>query len=105
MSKIFKILAWSILLLFVCKIAAADVTSVESAMCAGYKVFNGPLGKTFAIFAIVALGVGFFLGKVSWGMAIAVALGIGSIFGAPALVKAITGGTGGGCKADGTTDV
>ncbi len=69
-----------------------DVTSIDGAMCNAYKIFNGPLGKVFAVFAIVALGVGFFLGKVSWGTAIAVALGIGAIFGAPALVNNITGG-------------
>lgn len=72
--------------------ASEEVTSAEGAMCNAYGIFNGPLGKTFAVFAIVALGVAFFLGKVSWGTAIAIALGIGSIFGAPGLVKLMTGG-------------
>jgi type IV secretory pathway VirB2 component (pilin) len=67
-------------------------TTIQDYMCNAYSIFNGPLGKTFAVFAIVALGVGFFLGKVSWGTAIAVALGVGAIFGAPALVGTIIGG-------------
>ena len=69
-----------------------DPSTIQDVMCRGYTIFNGPLGKTFAIFAIVALGVGFFLGKVGWGTAIAIALGIGAIFGAPALVGTIAGG-------------
>jgi len=68
----------------------ADV-SMEEALCNAYGLFNGPIGKAFAIFAIVALGVLFFLGKVNWGTAIAIALGIGAIFGAPALVGMLTG--------------
>ena len=74
------------------KAADTEVDTVEGAMCNGYAIFNGPIGKTFALFAIVALGVGFFLGKVSWGTAIAIALGVGALFGAPAIVKVITGG-------------
>lgn len=72
--------------------AADSISSVSGAMCNGYKIFNGPIGKTFALFAIVALGVGFFLGKVSWGTAIAIALGVGALFGAPTLVNLLTGG-------------
>ena len=72
---------------------AANENTIQTNMCNAYEIFNGPLGKTFAVFAIVALGVGFFLGKVSWGTAIAVALGVGAIFGAPALVGVIVGDT------------
>lgn len=73
--------------------AAEDYSSIsmEEALCNAYGLFNGPIGKAFAIFAIVALGVLFFLGKVNWGTAIAIALGIGAIFGAPALVGMLTG--------------
>lgn len=73
--------------------------SMEEALCNAYYLFNGPIGKAFAIFAIVALGVMFFLGKVNWGTAIAIALGIGSIFGAPALVGLLTGQDNSKCAA------
>jgi len=36
------------------------------------------------------------MGKVSWGMAIIVGIGVGIIFGAPQLVSAL-GGASGGC--------
>ena len=72
--------------------ANAEIKEIDGAMCNAYGIFKGPLGKTFAVFAIVALGVAFFLGKVSWGTAIAIAMGIGAIFGAPPLVDLITGG-------------
>ena len=81
------------------QVFAAEVNSAEGAMCNAYSIFNGTLGKTFAVFAIVALGIAFFLGKVSWGTAIAIALGIGSIFGAPALVKTLTGSASAVCGA------
>jgi len=70
----------------------AAETTMTTAMCNGYKIFNGPVGKMSAVFAIVALGVGLFMGKITWGLVIAVALGIGAIFGAPKMVAVMTGG-------------
>lgn len=60
-------------------------------LCNAYAVFGGPLGQALAIFAIVALGVGLFMGKITWGLVFAVALGIGAIFGAPKIATFITG--------------
>jgi type IV secretion system protein VirB2 len=74
--------------------AGNDAADMEAILCNAYGIFNGPIGRTFAVFAIVALGVGFFLGKVSWGTAIAIALGIGAIFGAPAMVGLLLNGIG-----------
>lgn len=82
--------------------AMADGT-FTTALCKGYGIFNGPLGKMMAVFAIVALGVGLFMGKITWGLVIAVALGIGAIFGAPTLVNFMTGGSGTIC-ASSTSD-
>ncbi len=100
-SLVFKNLRFFIVLLTIfgstpvtSSFAAGTDTTIDKVLCNAYKIFNGPLGKTFAIFAIVALGIGFFLGKVSWGTAMAVALGVGAIFGAPALVSTLTGSTG-----------
>ena len=42
-------------------------------------------------FAILSVGIGFFTGKVSWGLMIGVAAGIAGMFGAPTIVAAITG--------------
>ena len=45
----------------------------------------------FAAFAIIATGIGFFTGKVSWGLMIGVTAGIATMFGAPSIVAAISG--------------
>lgn len=61
------------------------------AMCQALKVVTGSAGKTFAAFAIIATGIGFFTGKVSWGLMIGVTAGIATMFGAPSIVAAISG--------------
>ena len=80
--------------------AGEEAATIQGVLCNAYGLFNGPIGRSLAIFAVVALGVAFFLGKVSWGTAIAIALGIGAMFGAPTIVSTITGGTVGTTCAD-----
>ena len=60
-------------------------------MCNALRVVTGSAGKTFAAFAIIATGIGFFTGKVSWGLMIGVTAGIAAMFGAPTIVAAISG--------------
>ncbi len=62
-----------------------------STMCNALKIVTGNAGKAFAAFAIISIGIGFFTGKVSWGLMIGVAAGIASMFGAPTIVAAVTG--------------
>lgn len=62
-------------------------------MCNVLRIITGNAGKAFAAFAILSVGIGFFTGKVSWGLMIGVAAGIAAMFGAPTIVSAITGGT------------
>ncbi|MFM6972763.1 MAG: TrbC/VirB2 family protein [Alphaproteobacteria bacterium] len=75
----------------------ADTTSNVSSnsftrsICNALKVVTGSAGKTFASFAIIAVGIGFFSGKVSWGLMIGVAAGIAAMFGAPSIVAAVSG--------------
>lgn len=86
---------WCISLIFFSFIVREQVfaAAMTDAMCNGYKIFNGPVGKMVAVFSIVALGVGLFMGKITWGLVVAVALGIGAVFGAPKMVAVMTGGT------------
>ncbi len=65
--------------------------SFSRTICNALKIVNGSAGKTFAAFAIIAVGIGFFSGKVSWGLMIGVAAGIAAMFGAPSIVAAISG--------------
>jgi len=60
-------------------------------MCNALRIVTGSAGKTFAAFAIIATGIGFFTGKVSWGLMIGVTAGIATMFGAPSIVAAISG--------------
>lgn len=62
-----------------------------SEMCNLTNIITGNAGKAFAAFAIVAVGIGFFSGKVSWGLMVGVSVGIAAIFGAPSIVSALSG--------------
>ncbi|GDX36147.1 hypothetical protein LBMAG18_06580 [Alphaproteobacteria bacterium] len=72
---------------------SANVTSntLTDVMCNVLKVATGNAGKAFAAFAIISVGIGFFTGKVSWGLMVGVAAGIAAMFGAPQIVSAISG--------------
>ncbi len=59
--------------------------------CNALRIVTGGAGKTFATFAVIATGIGFFTGKVSWGLMIGVAAGIATMFGGPSIVAAISG--------------
>lgn len=72
-----------------------------SVMCNALKIVTGNGGKAFAAFAIISVGIGFFTGKVSWGLMIGVAMGIAAMFGAPTIVAAISGKNSFDCS-DGT---
>lgn len=69
----------------------ADDNVLVSTMCNVLRIVTGSAGKAFAAFAIISVGIGFFTGKVSWGLLIGVAVGVALIFGAPTVVAAITG--------------
>ncbi len=72
---------------------APDVNdnALVNTVCNVLKIVTGNGGKAFAAFAIVSVGIGFFTGKVSWGLMIGVAAGIAAMFGAPTIVAAISG--------------
>ncbi|MAZ80334.1 MAG: hypothetical protein CMP18_00920 [Rickettsiales bacterium] len=76
---------------------STDINEFSKVMCRVLDIATGTGGKAFAAFAIISVGIGFFTGKVSWGLMIGVAAGIAAIFGAPSIVSAISGDSG-GCK-------
>ena len=80
--------------------AAFATTAAESSyntnvlvdvMCNVLNIVTGNFGKAVAAFAVLSVGVGFFTGKVSWGLMIGVAAGVAAMFGANSIVGAITG--------------
>lgn len=91
MSKKYFSFVGSLLASFLVSNFAFADRGLTDVLCFSYGIFAGPLGQGLAIFAIVALGVGIFMGKITWPLVFAVALGIGAIFGAPKVVRFITG--------------
>lgn len=79
-------------------VTSYDDNPLSRVLCNVYKITTGNAGKTFCAFAIVAAGVGFFTGKLNWGLLIALVLGISAIFGAPKIISAITGTSGLNCS-------
>lgn len=69
----------------------ANDNALTDTMCNVLNIVTGNAGKAFAAFAIISVGIGFFTGKVSWGLMIGVAMGIAAMFGAPTIVAAISG--------------
>lgn len=65
-------------------------------LCDVADIVMGNLGRGLATCAVLVIGVGATLGKVSWGLAITVAVGISVIFNAPLIVLQL-GVAGGGC--------
>ncbi len=74
-----------------------DSNAIEQVFCNAVLILTGTTGKAIATIAVIAVGVGALLGKISWGMALIVALGIALIFGAASIVVAL-GANGTQCK-------
>ena len=101
-------LAWQIALLtLLCAVvvmlpdmayAQSSDTPIGNVLCNVVGWFTGNTGKGIATIAIIVIGVGALLGKVSWGMAIIVGIGVAIIFGASSLVNSIGGGAEGCTK-------
>lgn len=69
-------------------------TPMGAVLCVVTAWFTGNTGKGLATIAITVIGIGALLGKVSWGMAIIVGIGVAIIFGAAGIVNAMNvGGT------------
>lgn len=77
--------------------AGAPPTQIEETLCNVVKLAQGGIGKAIAAIIIISLAIALFLGKVSWGLAIAVAVGMGLLFGAPAIVNLIAPAGAAGC--------
>src|SRR5262249_39799332 len=70
---------------------AATGGQIGKVLCSVAGWFTGPVGAGIATLAILVIGVGALMGKVSWGMAIIVGIGIAVIFGADPLVNELSG--------------
>lgn len=76
------------------------VSPMAIVLCRVVGMILDDVGRGLATLAVIVVGIGAMLGKVSWGMAMTVAVGIAVVFGAPALVGML-GVQGGGCSGGG----
>ena len=67
-------------------------TPMGNVLCTVTNWFTGNTGKGLATIAITIIGIGALLGKVSWGMAMIVGIGVAIVFGAAQIVSAMGGG-------------
>jgi len=72
-----------------------DSAVLGGLLCRVANWFTGTVGQGIATLAIIVIGIGALMGKVSWGMAIIVGLGVAVIFGAPTIVGELSGGLNG----------
>jgi len=72
-------------------------TPIGKALCNVVAWFTGTTGKGIATIAIIVIGIGALMGKVSWGMAIIVGIGVALVFGAASMVQSISGSAEGTC--------
>jgi len=100
-----KSLAWCMMLAYTMFLVPSDALAqvgggdtIGDLLCSVADWFVGPVGQGIATLAIIVIGVGALMGKVSWGMAIIVGIGVAVIFGAPAIVDELAG-AGSGCGA------
>ncbi|MDE3015517.1 MAG: TrbC/VirB2 family protein [Pseudomonadota bacterium] len=69
----------------------AQTTPMGSVLCFILAIIYGNLGRAVAVMGVITLGFGAVLGKISWGPAITVAVGISIVFGSVGLAMDITG--------------
>ncbi len=70
--------------------AAGNPMDITTALCRVINLLTGSVGQAISVIAIIALGIGMFLGKVNWGIGLAVVAAMGLIFGANTLVMLIS---------------
>ena len=71
--------------------AAQGNNAITQVFCNVVLIMTGTTGKAVATVAVIAVGVGALLGKISWAMVLIITLGVGLIFGAATIVDALGG--------------
>ena len=85
--KIASIFGLSAMAMMLPELSLADTDPIGDTLCNIVTKLQGRIGKGIATIAVIFLGIGLFLGKLSWGLAIAIGIGIGGIFGASQIVN------------------
>jgi len=72
--------------------AQTGSSALTDAMCLVIKMTTGKGGKAVVALCLIGLSVGFFNGKVSWGLILTVVVGVAAMFGAPSIAAVLLGG-------------
>ncbi|MBQ4875159.1 MAG: TrbC/VirB2 family protein [Rickettsiaceae bacterium H1] len=72
--------------------------SIAVVVCNVVTQLTGPIGQSVSTVAVIFIGIGLFLGKISWGLALGIAVGMGMLFGAENIVVWISGSDQFTCK-------
>lgn len=100
-ASVFAVLALFIVLSSPLEVRAAkadgntttgNTTQITNILCAAIGQITGPVGRTISVLVVISLALGLFVGKVTWGLAIATAVGMGILFGANDVVSILSGG-------------
>ena len=75
---------------------AGTNSPMGSVLCYVVSLVYGNLGRGLATLAVVIIGIGATLGKVSWGLAITVGIGIAVVFNANLIADAFINASGAG---------
>ena len=107
MNKTFILERHSVFLLIVCFLSSmlyvdnvfaladlADKSGITTIFCNVINQITGGIGKVISVLILISMAIGLFLGKITWGLAIAVMVGMGLLFGAKGIVDIISKGTG-----------
>ena len=81
---------WTMCLVLALTVMIPDLASASpltNTICVVIENLQGDIARGIAAVSIIFLGFSLFLGKVTWGVALATGMGIGAIFGAGAIVN------------------
>ena len=102
-KQLLEVMTFITALLFSFSVAAAtdvnDPTGIVGIFCNVINQVTGGIGKVICIIILISMALGLFLGKITWGVAISVMIGMGMLFGATAVVDVIAGTTNGATAA------
>ncbi len=73
--------------------SATSSTAIQNILCNAVNQLTGGIGRAIAIIVIISSAFMLFLGKISWGLGISIAIAMGLLFGAGSVVNMLSGST------------
>ena len=74
-------------------LANSSSTQIQNILCNAVNQLTGGIGRAISIIIIISVALMLFMGKVSWGLGISIAVALGLLFGAGSVVNLLSGGT------------